>query len=102
MCLSKEEELDLKNRIKRLYIKIGVLAHIKGILQKLDMDDCNPVFMPVDKGSHLHNGESETYETKKAYQELTGSLIYAAMSTGYITQFLSQSNKNLTSEIGMM
>jgi len=54
--------------------------------------------MPMDKGSHLQDGESIVYENEKMYQALIGSLTYAAMSTGpdirYITQFLSQANKN--------
>ena len=62
------------------------------------MTDCNPVATPIDKGTHLRNGSSETYEDARMYQALIGSLTYAAMSTrpdiGYITQYLSQSNKN--------
>jgi len=56
--------------------------------------------MPVDKGTHLQNRESMPLENEKKYQALTRSLTYATMSTrldiGYITQFLSQSNKNPT------
>src|SRR6266481_4940024 len=61
------------------------------------MMDCNPVVTPTDKGSHLQDGDTAAYENEKQHQALTGSLTYAAMSTrldiGYITQFLSQSNK---------
>ena len=64
------------------------------------MADCNLVVTPMDKGSHphkIHEGETVTYENEKQFQALTGSLTYAAMLTrpdiGYITQFLSQSNK---------
>ena len=57
---------------------------------------------PIDKGSHLKKGEDGLYENIKEYQALTGSLTYAAMSTwpdvAYITQFLSQSNKNPTQQ----
>jgi len=64
------------------------------------MADCNPVVTLVDKGTHLQNGESVTFENKKKYQALTMSLTYAAISTrpdiGYITQYLSQLNKNPT------
>jgi len=56
--------------------------------------------MPVDKGSHLQDGESPIYKSEKMYQALMGSLTYAAMSMQpnirYITQFLSQANKNPT------
>ena len=62
------------------------------------MTDCNPVMTPVDKGLHLQKGEDTTYDNRKEFQALTRSLTYAAMSThpdiAYITQFLSQSNKN--------
>jgi len=68
------------------------------MLLGFEMDDCNPVATPVDKGSHLQEAESAIYENEKTYQALIGSLTYAAMSThpdiGYITQFLSQANKN--------
>ena len=64
------------------------------------MANCNLVSMPVDKGTHLQNRESMPLENEKKYQALTRSLTYATMSTrldiGYITQFLSQSNKNPT------
>jgi len=69
------------------------------MLLRFDMKDCNPVVMPIDKGSHLQDGDSTTYENEKMYQALIGSLMYAAMSThpdiGYIMQFLSQVNKHL-------
>ena len=56
--------------------------------------------MYMDKGSHLQDRESLIYKSKKTYQALTESLTYAAMSMwpdiGYITQFLSQTNKNPT------
>ena len=64
------------------------------------MADCNAVVTPTNKGSHLQNGETEAYHNEKKYQALIGSLTYAMMSTrpdiGYITQFLSQSNKSPT------
>ena len=64
------------------------------------MTNCNAMVTPTDKGSHLHNDETEAYADEKRYQALTGSLTYAAMSTrpdiGYITQFLFQSNKGPT------
>jgi len=72
--------------------------YINSMLSRFNMKDCNPVVMPVDKGSHLQDGESAVYKNKKMYQALVGSLTYAVMSTcpdiGYITQFLSQANKN--------
>jgi len=53
--------------------------------------------MPIDKGN-LQDGDSTTYENKKTYQALIGSLTYATMSTcpdiRYIMQFLSQANKH--------
>src|SRR5882724_8080542 len=62
------------------------------------MTDCNPVLTPIDKGAHLQDGKSANYESVRTYQALIGSLTYAATSTcldiGYITQFLSQANKD--------
>jgi len=124
ICSSEEEELKLKAVIQKFYkIKekdtskpfkfLGILVtrnahqgtlkilqpeYIESMLQRYGMSDCNPVMMLVDKGSHLQNGESETYEDAKTYQALIGSLTYVAMLThpdiGYITQYLSQMNKN--------
>src|SRR5882724_1070542 len=124
ICSSEEEELDLKHGIQNFYkikekdtskpfkvlgirvmrdphngtLKLSQPEYIKSILQRFDMTNCNPVVTPVDKGSHLQDGKKTAFENEKQYQALTGSLTYAAMSTrpdiGYITQYLSQSNKN--------
>jgi len=64
------------------------------------------VVMPMDKDSHLHEGETRTYDNEKQYQALTGFLTYVAMSTqpdiSYITQYLSPSHiKDHHSVIGM-
>src|SRR5882724_4875498 len=123
ICLSEEEELSLKNDIRKFYkikekdttkpfkvlgilvtrdthqgtLKLSQAKYIDSVLQRFEMSDCNPVVTPTDKGSHLHEGETGIYENEMQYQALTGSLTYAAMSTrpdiGYITQYLSQSNK---------
>jgi len=128
ICSSEEEELRLKAGIQKFYkikekdtskpfkvlgilvtkdthhgtLKLSQAEYIDSILQKFNMADCNPVITPVDKGSHLHNGDGESYEDEKRYQALTGSLTYATMSTrpdiGYITQYLSQSNKGPTQQ----
>jgi len=123
ICLSKEEESNLKAGIQKFYkikekdtskpfkvlgilvtrdthrgmLKLSQAEYINSILQQLEMANCNPVVMPTDKGSHLHKGKTVTYKNKKQFQALTGSLTSAAMSAqpdiGYITQFLSQTNK---------
>ena len=125
---SSEEELHLKEGIKKSYkikekdtskpfkvlgilitrnahlgmLKMSQSDYIDSVLQRFDMADSNPVTTPIDKGSHLKKGEDGPYENIKEYQALTGSLTYAAMSTcpdvAYITQFLSQSNKNPTQQ----
>jgi len=78
-------------------LKLSQAEYIDSILQRFEMSDCNTVVTPTDKGSHLHEGKNGTYDDEKQYQALMGSLTYAAMSTrpdiGYITQYLSQSNK---------
>ena len=74
--------------------------YIEHMLTRFEMSKCNPVATPIDKGSHLQDGESQLCECEKTYQALTGSLTYAAMLTqpdiGYVTQYLSQANKNPT------
>jgi len=123
ICSSEEEESRLKDDIRRFYkikekdtskpfkvlgilvtrdthrgtLKLSQAEYIDSILQRFEMSDCNMVVTPTDKGSHLHEGKNGTYDDEKQYQALMGSLTYAAMSTrpdiGYITQYLSQSNK---------
>ena len=106
ICSSKEEEVRLKVRIQKFYkIKdkdtskpfkvLGILVtrdmhqgilkmsqsdYIQHMLSRLNMSECNPITMPVDKGSHLQDGESQTFESKKKYQALTGTLMYTVMS----------------------
>src|SRR5882724_11823729 len=124
ICSSEEEESRIKSGIQKFYkikekdtskpfkvlgilitrdthrgtLKITQSEYIDSMLSRFDMKDCNPVAMPIDKGSHLQDRESVVYENQKTYQALVGSLTYAAMSTcpdiGYVTQFLSQANKN--------
>ncbi len=126
ICSSEEEELRLKDGIKQFYkikekdtskpfkvlgilvtrdtrrgtLKLSQSEYIDSILQRFDMAKSNAVLTLVDKGSHLQSSETEAYDNEKRYQALTGSLTYAMMSTrpdiGYITQFLSQLNKQPT------
>ena len=83
-------------------LKLSQSEYIESILQRFDMSICNPMNTPVEKGSHLRNNENTAYDNAKEYQALTGSLTYAVVSTrpniAYITQFLSQSNKNPTQQ----
>src|SRR5882724_8751080 len=84
ICSSKEEELRIKHGIQKFYkikeknttqpfkvlgilvmrdmhqgtLKLSQADYINGLLQWFDMGDCNPVLMPIDKGSHLQDGES--------------------------------------------
>ena len=95
---SSEEESQIKSRIQKFYkIKekdtsklfkvLGILVtrdthqgtlkltqseYIDSMLLRFDMRDCNPIVMPMDKGSHLQNGESAPYENEKMYQALIG------------------------------
>ena len=83
-------------------LKISQSKYIEMLLQRFNMANSNPVTTPLDKGSHLKKDEDALYENIKEYQALTRSLTYAAMSTppdiAYITQFLSQSNKDPTQQ----
>ena len=99
ICSRKEEELDLKAGIQKFYkitekdtskpfkvlrilvtrdthdstLKLSQLEHIDSMLKRFHMSDCNPVAMPVDKGSHLQGTEAAVFENEKLYQALTGS-----------------------------
>ena len=79
-------------------LKLSQAEYIDSILQRFNMANFNLVVTPTDKGSHLQDSEATAHENEKQYQALTRSLTYVAMSMqpdiGYITQFLSQSNKN--------
>jgi len=96
ICLSKEEESDLKDGIQKFYkikekdtskpfkvlgiqvtrdthygtLKLSQPEYIESILQRFDMTDCNPVVMPVDKGSHLQDGEESIFEKKSSTKHL--------------------------------
>ena len=126
ICSSEEEELQLKAGFQKFYkikekdtskpfkvlgilvtrdphqgtLKLSQAEYVDSILQRFNLADCNAVVTPIDKGSHLQNGETKAYHDEKKYQALIGSLTYTVMSTrpdiGYITQFLSQSNKSPT------
>jgi len=74
------------------------LEQINSILQRFNDGQLqHPVVTLWIRGSHLQEGEMVACDNEKQYQELTGSLTYAAMSMwpeiGYIMQYLSQSNK---------
>ena len=107
ICLSEEEELDLKTGIQKFYklkekdmskpfkvlrilvtrnthdgtLKLLQSEYIDTMLQRFELVDCNPVTMLVHKGSHLDKGEVVPFENKKLHQALTRSLTYVAMST---------------------
>jgi len=38
--------------------KLSQSEYINHMLSRFDMNKCNPITMPVDKGYHLHDGES--------------------------------------------
>src|SRR5882672_5725840 len=91
ICSSEEEELKLKTSIQKFYkikekdtskpfkvlgilvtrdthrgtLKLSQADYIDTILQRFDMNSCNPVLTPVDKGSHLQDGESAGFENVK-------------------------------------
>jgi len=90
ICLS-EEETRIKSGIQNFYkIKekdtskpfkvLGILStrdthqgtlklmqskYIDSMLLRFHMKNCNPIVTPVDKGSHLQDGESAVYEKKR-------------------------------------
>jgi len=41
-------------------LKLSQPEYIESMLQRYGMSDCNPVATPIDKGTHLRNGSSET------------------------------------------
>ena len=61
-------------------LKMSQSDYFKHMLSRFNMSECNPITMPIDNSSHLQDGESQIYKSKKKYQALTGSLTYTVMS----------------------
>jgi len=82
---SSEEELRIKVILGILVtrdahqdtLKLPMSEYIDYMLQNLNINDCNPIIMPMDKLSHLQDSESAIFENKKMYQGFTRSLTYA-------------------------
>ena len=111
-----ESELDSEFSIKRLgeirqllgmeitrsdsSIQLTQVQYISKILGKYQMDKCNPVHTPVDPNVKLTKlPDQESYpEIRHGYQNMIGSLLYAAITTrpdiSFAVQTLSQFNTN--------
>jgi hypothetical protein len=81
-------------------IRLTQVQYITKILEKYQMDKCNPVATPIDPNvtlAKLPDGTSYP-EIQHVYQHMVGSLLYAAITTrpdiAHAVQALSQFNTN--------
>ena len=73
-------------RVKRdrqtVTLSIDQRGYLEGVLKRFGMDECNPVSTPVEPGKELtKTDENEAGVDTQRYQEIVGSLIYAAITT---------------------
>jgi len=59
-------------------IFISQRAYIKKLLQKLDLQDCNPSNLPMDLKIQLQKNTGTSKADTMAYKSLVGSLLYLA------------------------
>ena len=114
ICSSEEEELELKAGIQKFYkikekdttkpfkvlgllitrdtnqgiLKLSQSDYIDSLLQRFNMLECNPVAMPVDKGTHLHVSEETPHQNVREFQALRR--VIASFQESYIYSFHSQ------------
>ena len=81
-------------------IQLTQTQYITKILEKYQMDQCNPVSTPIDNHTKLSKlPENQSYpHIKSIYQNMIGSLLYATITTrpdiSFAVQTLSQFNNN--------
>jgi len=46
-------------------LKLSQADHIEALLQWFNMSSCIPIVTPMDKGSHLQDGESVAYKRER-------------------------------------
>ena len=63
-------------------LSIDQRGYLEGVLKRFGMDECKPVSTPLEAGKNLtKTDENDEGVDTKRYQEIVGSLIYAAITT---------------------
>jgi hypothetical protein len=79
-------------------IELSQRKYVLDMLKKFKMDNCEGKETPMECGLNLVPGNDENHESELLYQELIGSLIYAATCTrpdiAYSVNYLSRFIKN--------
>ncbi|KAJ8463023.1 hypothetical protein ONZ51_g10516 [Trametes cubensis] len=80
-------------------IDIDQIDYIQSVLERFDMADCKPARTPLPAGAVLEKSSHTAAEhSRKRYQSLIGSLLYATLGTrpdiSFAVQKLSQYNSN--------
>ena len=75
-------EIDINYNINQGYIKLSQAKYIIKLLIKYNMENCNPLYTPLDSKLKLEpNKETATIEQIKWFQGLIGALLYLTLST---------------------
>ena len=91
-----------RNRQDR-QLAIDQTTYVQMLLEKFEMEDCNPVSTPFAIGTKLHQASyDDVLVDQKEYQSIIGSLMYAMLCTrpdlAYAVSQLSQFNSKPTSK----
>ena len=74
--------IELKRDRKRRTISLSQRSYINSILKRFQMEDSRPMAVPADNERLQKNaGESPTLQFIRIYQEMVGSVLYAALTT---------------------
>ena len=95
--------IQIKRDCKRRIITIDQQAYIENALKRFKLHDANNTKTPLPAGIHLEKSDLlATIETKMYYQQMIGTLIYAAIGTrpdiAFAAMRLSRYNNNPTEE----
>ena len=70
---------------KQKHIFISQEKYVGELLNKLGMQDCNPICTPMEQNLQLTSNKSSTFEYPTKYRQLVGSLIYLTTTRPDIT-----------------
>src|SRR5690606_8200422 len=83
-------QIDLNNE----GITLSQSAFIDKVLQRFNMDDCNPVSTPIEPNATLTRDSGTPLQTATRYQQIVGSIMYLVTATrpdlAFTITFLSQ------------
>ena len=74
--------IDIDLNLEQGYLKLSQAKYIDKVLAKYNMQDCNPIYTPLDSKLKLEpNKEQATKELIKWFQGIIGSLLYITLGT---------------------